>query len=108
MISINVASQHWSSSLILEDNLVKPRGFLVNLLSLVLNHSCGNWRLHVTQESVNISESAVNLLSEFFLVIDSKPSFNSCDHIWLQGLSNADLGELFVSQNIMILSSFGG
>ena len=83
LISIDVASQNRSPSLILEDNLVKSRGFLVYLLPLVLIHSCSNWCFHVTKESVNISEGAVNLLSEFFLVIDSKPSFNCSDHIWL-------------------------
>jgi hypothetical protein len=83
LISINVASQYRSSSLILEDNLIKSRGFLVYLLPLVLIHSCSNWCLHVTQESVDISQGAVNLLSEFFLVIDSKPSFNCSDHIRL-------------------------
>jgi hypothetical protein len=83
LAAINVASQNRSSSLILKDNLIESGGFLVYLLPLVLIHGCGNWCFHIAQESVNVSECAVNLLSEFFLVIDSKPSLNGSYHIWL-------------------------
>jgi hypothetical protein len=83
LAAINVASQNRSPALILKDNLVKSRGFLVYLLPLVLIHGCSNWCFHIAQESVNVSECAVNLLNEFFLVIDSKPSLNGCYHIWL-------------------------
>lgn len=96
LISFNIAPHDRSSTLILEDNLVKSRRLLVYLLSLKFIHSCGDWRFHVTKEGIDISECSVNLLCVFFLIIDSKPFFNGGDHIRLQSLRNANLRKFLV------------
>jgi len=88
LVSFNITSLYRPSCLILEDNLIKPRGLLFNLLSLVLIHCGSDWCFNVTKVGIDISESAINLLSVLLLVVDSKPSLNCCNHRRLQSLCN--------------------